>query len=315
MKVIDHPGNLGPARGSLVTVLHADWPAYPYDSSLEALFQLAAFPTGTKFLVIDDIDRALLLLANIRGADLQKPFGKENFHVAVWHEDLAELSRQGFVEGVKPMTEQEWREFRRKELQIKVERRPIGFSDGTGNFIPISGPSPGQYEDDPDWMPFIGAPDGRILVTTKGREFVRASLKLQHFDIGLSISNKVQKLFELQFFDTCVREACVQLEYEIKQHLRSEAYGERLTTAFTKALREQQLLLESAVRTLGQEVRSVFKLIRNNFMHNLTEVDDIGALVILIRISRARSLLHLDHGLVPASRPDAAIDSERTSPK
>jgi hypothetical protein len=129
MSIFDHPGNLGSVRGTLLTVLHADWPAYPEgDDFLEGLFQLTAFPAGTSFVAIEQA------------------------------------------------TEQKWFENQWKEFQSKI---PVGQSAGmlgpAGEFIPIKGPQPGQYEDDPDWMPFVTVPSGRITVTAAGREFVAVS--------------------------------------------------------------------------------------------------------------------------------------------
>jgi hypothetical protein len=107
MSIFDHPGNLGSVRGTLLTVIHADWPAYPEgDDFLEGLFQLTAFPAATSFVAIDDIDRALLLAADVKGANFENPFAAKNFHIAIWHQDAAELQRRGFIEGIKQATEQ-----------------------------------------------------------------------------------------------------------------------------------------------------------------------------------------------------------------
>ena len=44
-------------------------------------------------------------------------------------------------------------------------------------------------------------------------------------DINTAISPKVARLYELGFFDTCIREACVQLEHEIKETIKSNAWA------------------------------------------------------------------------------------------
>ena len=52
MDIFEHPGNLGAARGTLITVHHADWPAYPQgDDFYTPLLQLTAFPPGTDSLL------------------------------------------------------------------------------------------------------------------------------------------------------------------------------------------------------------------------------------------------------------------------
>jgi hypothetical protein len=92
MSIPDHPGNLGSVRGSFLTIHHADWPAYPEGEDFcEGLFQFTAFPPGTQFVVIDDCDQALLFMAAVNYArpDIP-PRDARNFHIAVWHEDLAQ---------------------------------------------------------------------------------------------------------------------------------------------------------------------------------------------------------------------------------
>ena len=83
----------------------------------------------------------------------------------------------------------------------------------------------------------------------------------------------------------------MQLEHEIKLQIKSDAWGDRLIDEFVRYLPEKRQLLESTVRTFRQELRSVFKLIRNEYMHNLSEADETSALVILLRISRVRAMV------------------------
>ena len=83
----------------------------------------------------------------------------------------------------------------------------------------------------------------------------------------------------------------VQLEHEIKVYTGSEAWGDRLTEVFEDQVRGEQTYLESQVRVIRQELRSVFKFIRNEFMHNLLEADEASAYAILFRIARLRTAM------------------------
>jgi hypothetical protein len=66
MDMFQHPGDLGPTRGTLLTVHPADWPAYPEgDDFRTPLPNLTGFAPGTEFLVVDDIDQSLLLIADV----------------------------------------------------------------------------------------------------------------------------------------------------------------------------------------------------------------------------------------------------------
>jgi hypothetical protein len=59
-----------------------------------ALESLCLFPEGTTFRPIGDIDRCVLFVAEEFEAN-RDPFSEQNFHVAVWHEDLLELVNLG----------------------------------------------------------------------------------------------------------------------------------------------------------------------------------------------------------------------------
>jgi hypothetical protein len=51
-------------------------------------------------------------------------------------------------------------------------------------------------------------------------------------DFSTAISFKVARLFDLGFFDTCIREACVQLEQEIKDQASSTEWGDKLAESY-----------------------------------------------------------------------------------
>jgi hypothetical protein len=105
--------------GSAVLVaIHADWPIYPAGEGwLTALRSLGVFPAGTMFTPLDDIDQCVLLLAEgIIGEPPKDRFSPENYHVALWHEDLLQLVRTGYARG--PV-----------ELRDGFDRRPDWLDD------------------------------------------------------------------------------------------------------------------------------------------------------------------------------------------
>jgi hypothetical protein len=181
-----------------------------------------------------------------------------------------------------------------QNLLSKVSGGVLFEKDPNGNLIQIPEPSFEDYEDDEEWAPFVCCPDHKMTVTKSGRDFVFAMITSQGLDIASTISEKVSKIFELGYFDTCIREACVQLEHDIKVRIGSKKFGDCLTDEFVDHLRKRNTLLESGIRTFRQELRAVFKLIRNEYMHNLLDADQTSALVVLTRISRMRSCLKED---------------------
>jgi hypothetical protein len=88
-----------------------------------------------------------------------------------------------------------------------------------------------------------------------------------------------------------IREAGVQLEGEIKKYVATSSYGNELVEKFVCKLRDEAKILESYLRTYRQELRTIFRLMRNDFMHNLRDADEASAYAILFRVAKARSIL------------------------
>src|SRR5262245_29297320 len=86
----NHPGFMRCEAGFVV--LHADWPAYPLGHGLRpSIASLAEYPAKTRFWPIDRIDQCTLFVAG----DVPKkdPYNEGLFHVAIWDEDLVELTQ------------------------------------------------------------------------------------------------------------------------------------------------------------------------------------------------------------------------------
>jgi hypothetical protein len=283
---------LGAARGTLITVHQADWPSYPQgDDFYTPLLQLTAFPPGTEFVVADDIDQSFLLVADVRCGKLDKPFDEKNFHIAVWYEDLRELKNRDLISGIEKASERRWRMERWKWARGDLpDDATLGYNTDDGAFVPIEQPDFNEFDDEfEDFI--VPSGDRRLRVTDLGRSFLLSALRASSLNLRDTLGDRVMHLFEIGFYDTAIREACVQLEHEIRVYTRSDAWGDRLTEEFVVRLRGQKKFLESYLRTFRQEMRTVFKLIRNDFMHNLREADEVAAYAVLFRIARLRSVL------------------------
>jgi hypothetical protein len=277
----DHPGYLGfTSKG--VIALHADWPIYPEEHGSDlALLWLTAFPQGTAFKRIDDIDRCNLFLADVKCSNRNDPFDVRNFHVAIWHEDLLELHKRGLVTGVGRVSERRWEELKRAELPpcplyIKLD-------DGTHREIQL--PPLDEYEEEDDSWPEF-ASEG-LIVTNSGREQAALLLAVAAADLAI-LGERVNRLLEISLFDTSVREACVTLEHRIKTSLDSERWGDTLVEEFLSRLRSTGNYIESYLRTLRGQIRSVFKFIRNDFMHNFVDIDETQCRAVLFRLARVQ---------------------------
>ena len=178
MDIFAHPGNLGSTRGSLFTIHHADWPAYPQGENFYvALMQLTAFPPGTDFVVVDDIDRSFLLVADVEGRKLEDLYDEKHFHIAVWHEDLLEMSSRGMVDGVGNASERKWQEEYWKRFMESLPGGEQPYYEWEGQRIPVSAPNFEEYEDDEDFPTHVVCPDRRLRITDGGRLTLLAELR------------------------------------------------------------------------------------------------------------------------------------------
>ena len=290
MDIYKHPGNLGGARGSILTIYHGDWPAYPQgDDFYTSLIQLTAFPPETNFSVVDDMDQSLLLVADVGGVPPEDIHNERHFHIAIWHEDRdSEMYDRGMIEGIEPASEREWQEDTWKRV---VEKLPEGaqlYYKLDGKLVPVPEPSFEEYDDDEGFCSHVVCPSGRIRVTDSGRSALLSELRSEWSELRESVGDRVTHLFELAYDDTAIREACVQLEYEIKTYLDSGKWGNPLVEEFIGCLRDEKLFLESHLRTYRQELRTVFKFIRNDYMHNLRNLDEVATYALLFRVLARR---------------------------
>src|SRR5262249_14554291 len=90
-----------------------------------------------------------------------------------------------------------------------------------------------EYEDEEEgfqprlvWPEFV---DDGVLVTDSGRAQTASLLASASAGSELAIlGGRIQKLLELSFFDTAVREACLNLEHRVKGWLDSDRWGDNL---------------------------------------------------------------------------------------
>jgi len=284
MRLQDYAGFFGITSQGVIAI-HADWPMYPEEHGADlALVWLTAFPQGTRFRRIDDIDRCNLFMADVKCSNQADPFDERNLHVAVWHEDLLDLRKRGFVDGVSAVSERQWEELKRAELPAG----PLYIKLDDGTFKQVRLPSLAEYDqDDLSWPEFSM---GEVAVTASGRSHIASLLSEASDDLAI-LGQRIQPLLELAFFDTAVREACVGLEHRLKTWLESDRWGDSLVEEFMSRLREIGDYPNTHVRVLRGQIRTAFKFIRNDFMHNFVNVDETQCRAMLFRLARVQTVV------------------------
>jgi hypothetical protein len=282
MSLRDHPGFFGMTSQGVIAI-HADWPMYPEEHGPElALLWLSAFPRRTAFKCVDDIDQCCLLLADVRGSSHEDPFAEKNFRVAIWHEDLISLYKQGFIQGVEgTLTEREWQE----QWRSTLPPGPYFFKRTDGTMQEFTLPRTSDYDDDFPYAARI-AREG-ILVSGKGVAHVATLLANMSKDLSV-FGERVPRLVQLGYYDTAVREASLGIESQIKNAIKSNSWGDTLANEFIAKLRIGDAFLESYLRVLRGQIRGALKFIRNDFMHNFVSIDETECRAILLRVVRVK---------------------------
>lgn len=298
----DFPGLFGvTSRG--VIAIHADWPTYPIEHGWQsAILALGAFPLGTEFQRIDDIDMCSLLLARGYG-EYEDPYDERAFHVAIWHEDLLEAQEMGLIEGPERLTRREYEEQRREKLRQEIlqadvksgrESPPgdpldhLGYIKD-GEFIRVELPSLESFEEDDEFpdRSWLGVnPTGLVHLTEAGWSSLE-ELWPSVAAIPEVAKSRVDPILQSSLFDTALRELGVIIESKIREIIGSKAFGQRLIDEFIDHLYASKLFLNTELKVLRGDLRTAFKFVRNEFAHNVVDLERSRGYALVARLSHA----------------------------
>ncbi len=137
---------------------------------------------------------------------------------------------------IEKASERRWRIERWKWAREGVpDDATLYFTTDDGAYVPIEQPDFGRFDDEfEDFI--VQSEHQRLRVTDIGRSFLLSALRASSLNLRDTLGDRVMRLFEIGFYDTAIREACVRLEHEIRVYTRSDAWGDRLTEEFVVKL-------------------------------------------------------------------------------
>ena len=309
-----------------------DWPARPHGAcGMEFLLQVVTFAPGASFSLADDIDGACLFDLHTDGTEDEPPrlempgsppalewlretlAGKQpemkKFHVACWHDDLIGLHERGFVTYIqrpeeKPLTP--WYPETGNPTHphvVENKGKVVGFLA-----------RPDKESGDPGPTPWAVCPTGWIAITEAARAHVEKTIDGEMLDWSVLVSDKVAKLLDLGYLDTCAREACIQLENEVRammprhdhqfqllmERLQSHSFQDQppppdphLADPTSRWISRLKSLARHSDRTLNAELNTLFMQVRAPHLLRLERLDRAAVLAILTRVARMRAFLEL----------------------
>lgn len=273
-KVFQHPGYLGWTSQGVVAI-HADWPAYATEHGVGyALMSLGQFPLGTKFTLLSDIDECFLFVVDNNRLSRKDAYSDSNFHVALWHEDVSALIDASYAVGAEPYGV--WAKRRAAELDCFFRQQQ------GDTWVPFWDPL--QEDDSYPRKKVVIDPKGFFL-TKAGHAALESILFDERADIADHIMQRARPALSAELFDSAIREACVVLESEMRNAVRTAEFGADLIDRFFETAMASGKLIPAQIKTFRTEVRTTFRFIRNKFAHNLQTVDQVQCYAILSRVS------------------------------
>ncbi|MBN9096705.1 MAG: hypothetical protein J0I49_01100 [Pseudonocardia sp.] len=299
MGLVELHGNLGWVSSGAWEAIHSNWPAYPGDKSWQlALLRFGDFPPETDFTCLSIIDQCALFVASV-GIKEPDPFSEKHMHVAVRLEELIELDDKDLVTGVEMDTSlsldqmlmkrvlgpEEWEQFRSGRLvlsaKIEGELRRIPIPEGEE---PLE-----EWEEDQIDLTYRNPeqvamyPGTLIRLTPAAVPEVERVARLA-LEIPSSVENRVTPLLAANLFDSAIRDLGAALEMRMRTFVGSDGYGLPLVEKYIKALLASGDYLPARVKSLRQELRAIFKFIRNEFAHQLVELDESRGYALISRL-------------------------------
>ena len=259
--------------GMAFSMITADWEAYPIGYGWQsALENLSWFSTDTIFYRIDDISEALLFVTkNPVKIEEEKynPWSQKYYHISIWHRDIVELHKRGYIKGIKPVTEYQHDLIRFNKIVdsmgVIVEENDMWlFPDGTRRWS-MSKPSKSDYDNNYKNWAFL--PNDNFILTKKG--ITEINKPIVDFEINPEILTRINPLLKIKYFDSAVRDASILLELKLKKINNNwKLYGQQLVDLHYENLCKKFGTTDSYLKYYRCLLRCSVNFIRNEYAHD-----------------------------------------------
>lgn len=278
-----------------------------------ALRALANFPKSTGLYEYSNVGAIMSFFTNINPKGYRGDFNDEKiYRVAIFIEDLISLHNLGYIIGLKPISELKF------DLNNFNEMLDFGFiADKNGNALAgyelpdgnlkitiINKPNIKERildyfgieciedytleelnelfeEYDVSNQDFIEVED-KICISELGWETLLNINK--QFIIPEEIKNIINPLLSIKYYSTSVREISIYLENELKLFHDTNSFGDKLIDIHIKeCVKYNNGNFNAGIKVYRQELRTMNKFIRNEFIHNLFEISYENYMSILYR--------------------------------
>ncbi|MDX9925510.1 MAG: hypothetical protein RBS48_12170, partial [Ignavibacteriaceae bacterium] len=283
-----------------------------------ALRSIANYPFDTKLYEIETIGTIMTFLSNFKQekGDKTDIWDKKILHTAIFVEDLIELQKNGLIDGIIPISEfkYEMNKFNsmkesgfktnsQGDLEFYLNLPDIGLQKHTHpkpileNYVSdyLGEPWNEKYrselieEYEAGNKPFIEI-DNFIRLTEKG--YLKIEEIAKKYEIKSQIKELVEPLITIRYFDTVVREVAVFLESNLRKFHNIDKFGEALIEFhINECIKANKNNYNAGLKVYRQELRTMNRFVRNEFMHNKLIISEDNLRFILMRQSDALDMM------------------------
>jgi DNA-directed RNA polymerase subunit F len=120
------------------------------------------------------------------------------------------------------------------------------------------------------------------LTTAAGPETERLAKSI--LEIPPSLDDRLTVLLDAGLFDSAIRDLGAALETRMRVISGTDGYGANLAKQYVKALQDNRDGLPARLNSLLQELRSIFKFVRNEFAHQLIDLEPSRGYALVSRL-------------------------------
>lgn len=265
-----------------------------------ALKSLANYPYETKLYKVEIVGAIMCFLTNKKEAKKNVVnFDQNLLYTAVFIDDLIELCELGYIEGAEPVTEfgfklDQYHELIDSGLSV-LENGDLLFctksEDGSLEKHTLKKPRLEDYVCDylgEDWEEDYR--DEMIRDYESGNKgFIRIEESIRITESGyeklLELSSNwkaphelevlARPLIEIKYFDTVIRDVAALIETKLKSFHGVNKFGyDLINHHIKKCIEYNSGKLNAGIKVYQQELRTLNKFVRNDFMHNKFSIDE-----------------------------------------
>ena len=146
-------------------------------------------------------------------------------------------------------------------------------------------PDPNLDEIDDSIQCFADIADDGMTLTESGYKVLQRLLIKNQELLDSELLKRIEPIIKINYYDTAVREACLLLETRVRTLTGTALFGNNLVEHYYLRLVQSNMYTGASLKIIRTDLRSIFKFIRNEHAHNISNISFDQCIAILVRVS------------------------------